>query len=444
MKRFLSAVVSAVLTVSSATAVLASAADEKQEKFVVLGDSIASGFGLADSEHNYGELVADYYGGSVKNFAHSGDETTDLIKLLEEPSAEMTSSLKDADYVLVSIGGNDLIHYASTYLLNVCANVNVLKSGYTKDDIPADPTLDDITRLIDKDALKAYASANPIPMNSTVQKLRTHIVGTKEKNKLYDCVIEQQVIPNIEKINADIKAVNPDAKIVYQTIYDPLQFDKDYYAATYTGNALTVMNLLIPVFTAVCDSYSSQLSSADLGGAPIADVYNDITSVDENGQKYGWYFTKIQEERDSMDIHPTQAGHVAIAAKIIDTIGTKTDGGDLIVKTFDSLSAKDSYPAAAYETYKKVADTTLPSAEGLKFGDPNNDGAVDAKDASFILAAYAKASTSGDNGMTAEQKTAANVNGDALVDAKDASAILSYYSYVSTGGDKELSEFLAK
>ena len=294
MKKIISAVVSAVLTVSSATAVLASAAGEKQEKFVVLGDSIASGFGLADSEHNYGELVADYYGGSVKNFAHSGDETTDLIKLLEEPSAEMTSSLKDADYVLVSIGGNDLIHYASTYLLNVCANVNVLKSGYTKDDIPADPTLDDITRLIDKDALKAYAAANPIPMNSTVQKLRTHIVGTKEKNKLYDCVIEQQVIPNIEKINADIKAVNPDAKIVYQTIYDPLQFDKDYYAATYTGNALTVMNLLIPVFTAVCDSYSSQLSSADLGGAPIADVYNDITSVDENGQKYGWYFTKIQ------------------------------------------------------------------------------------------------------------------------------------------------------
>lgn len=74
-------------------------------------------------------------------------------------------------------------------------------------------------------------------------------------------------------------------------------------------------------------------------------------------------------------------------------------------------------------------------------GDPNEDGNIDAKDASFILAAYAKSSTGDDSGLTDEQKVAADVNYDGLVDAKDASMILAYYSYISTGGTQSLIEY---
>lgn len=442
MKKFLSAVVTAAIAVTAALPIAgtASAADDIKN-ITVLGDSIAAGYGLTESEHNYGELVGNYYGAKTDNFAVSGDETGDLIAKLEAPSAELSASIKDADCVIVSIGGNDVIHYASSYLLGVCANVNVLKEGYTKADIPEDPTFSDINRLVDRDALKEYANANPIPMNSTIQKLRAHL--TEKSTGKYDCVIQKRIIPNIQKINADIKALNPDATIVYQNVYDPLQFDADYYSATYTGTSLKVMNLLRPVAVAVTESFRDQLAEADLGGALVADVYTDFTSLDENGAKYSWYFTKMQSDRAEMDFHPTQAGHVAIAAKVIDTIGTKDKGGDLIVQTYESLASKQSYPAVAYATYKKVADTTAPAAKGMQLGDPNNDGAVDAKDASFILAAYAKSSTGGDAGLSDEQKKAANVNGDALIDAKDASAILGYYSYISTGGTKSLTEYLA-
>ncbi len=75
-------------------------------------------------------------------------------------------------------------------------------------------------------------------------------------------------------------------------------------------------------------------------------------------------------------------------------------------------------------------------------GDVNEDGKIDAKDASDILVEYSKMSTGGASSFSDKQKTAANVNGDDKIDAKDASAILSYYSYTSTGGKEDIESFL--
>ena len=67
-------------------------------------------------------------------------------------------------------------------------------------------------------------------------------------------------------------------------------------------------------------------------------------------------------------------------------------------------------------------------------GDVNEDGKVDAKDASRVLMHYSAASTGAEDVLTDAQKKAANVNGDDKIDAKDASRILVYYSIASTGG----------
>ena len=63
----------------------------------------------------------------------------------------------------------------------------------------------------------------------------------------------------------------------------------------------------------------------------------------------------------------------------------------------------------------------------------------------MVLMAYAKMSTGAENGLTEEQRKAANVNGDDKVDAKDASSILAYYAFVSTasGNIPTLKEFMA-
>ncbi len=65
-------------------------------------------------------------------------------------------------------------------------------------------------------------------------------------------------------------------------------------------------------------------------------------------------------------------------------------------------------------------------------GDVNNDGNINAVDASSVLAYYAMISTNKEGDFDENQKAAADVDHDGKINAVDASNILSYYAYVST------------
>ncbi|WP_296577812.1 dockerin type I domain-containing protein [Ruminococcus sp.] len=65
-------------------------------------------------------------------------------------------------------------------------------------------------------------------------------------------------------------------------------------------------------------------------------------------------------------------------------------------------------------------------------GDVDNDGQINAVDASSILSYYAMASTNQDGGYTEEQKLNADVDKNGSINAVDASQVLSYYAYTST------------
>ena len=93
-----------------------------------------------------------------------------------------------------------------------------------------------------------------------------------------------------------------------------------------------------------------------------------------------------------------------------------------------------------------ISVTVRPPVSLYTLGDVNEDGMIDAKDASLVLVEYSKASTGGNGEFTQAQKKASDVNSDGMTDAKDASLILSYYSYVSTntGSALTLEEFLRK
>ena len=77
-------------------------------------------------------------------------------------------------------------------------------------------------------------------------------------------------------------------------------------------------------------------------------------------------------------------------------------------------------------------------------GDINDDGSVNAVDASAVLSAYALTATGNDPKLSESQKTAADVNSDGAFDAVDASVILSFYAYASTGGALSFEEYMAK
>lgn len=93
--------------------------------------------------------------------------------------------------------------------------------------------------------------------------------------------------------------------------------------------------------------------------------------------------------------------------------------------------------------------TTVPEVKNLHIkitgankGDVNNDGLIDAEDASLVLAAYSLTSTGADNGLNDDESFAADVNSDGLIDSDDACVILSYYSYIATGGEMSLEDYI--
>ncbi|SEK67914.1 hypothetical protein SAMN02910353_01066 [Ruminococcus sp. YRD2003] len=131
---------------------------------------------------------------------------------------------------------------------------------------------------------------------------------------------------------------------------------------------------------------------------------------------------------------------------------TTSSAASTTVSAAETSSSTTSVETTATET-QTTAETsggttaattaTAPAVPDDDIGDVNEDGRVDAKDASVVLMAYAKLSTGADDGLTDKQRRVADVNGEGKVDAKDASAILAFYSFLQTGGSGSMKEYMA-
>ena len=105
MKKIISILLTACLLL--ACAVPAFAAD-KRLHYVVLGDSIAQGSGVYNSDEAcYGRIVADTNGYTYANYGVNGLRSWDLIELLKRNDA--AADVAKADIISLSIGGNDYL-----------------------------------------------------------------------------------------------------------------------------------------------------------------------------------------------------------------------------------------------------------------------------------------------------------------------------------------------
>jgi len=107
-KIFCMGICTALLCVSFASISYAQQTQEQMHKrLVVLGDSIAAGYGVA-SEESYAWLLAQANGFELSNFAYDGNDSTFLRWeiVLEQHIRE---AISDADIIIISIGGNDFL-----------------------------------------------------------------------------------------------------------------------------------------------------------------------------------------------------------------------------------------------------------------------------------------------------------------------------------------------
>lgn len=94
---------------------------DEQKRLVALGDSITRGYGLAEDEKSYVEILTEEGNFKSNNFAVNGRTSTVLLEDLQKPSEKERSALEQANYIVISIGGNDML-----YLLNKLVMVRCL------------------------------------------------------------------------------------------------------------------------------------------------------------------------------------------------------------------------------------------------------------------------------------------------------------------------------
>ncbi len=440
MKKIISAVLSAILIFSSIGTVSAYA--EKYgdgDNIVVLGDSIASGYGLDEKEYSYAQIVADYMDANLENYAAAGATSSETLAAVRSFDSEKKAQLAKADLVIISTGANDIIEYSSRFILDFAARNDLLKDGYTADNIPEKPSFGDIKKIMSRDKVSEYAKSdsNLLRVNTALLQLRAHMVFTDSSPNYqkYDRIIQTQIIPNIEATVAEIRSVNPNARIVLQNVYDPLQLQQEWCNANYSASYVKILNQFRPTFKDIIKGFADQASNIE--GVEIADVYGDFSSFSNDANGCSWYFTKMQNGGSNTDIHPSQRGHLAIAATILDTLGEKREDGGILNRTYIITENKESYPSYALARFEKVKGS-------YSLGDMDESGTFAPDDSSSILKEYALISTGNPPSVSESLLKAADVTRDGELSPDDASMALCYYAYCATGGTGSLKYFLAE
>ena len=112
-KRILSTLLALCLALSLLPA-SALAAGGEQKSYVALGDSITTGYGLAENETGFAKQVAGSNGYTLTNLAQDGATSSMLLTSLSD--SEVSSAIASADLITVTIGGNDLMDALYAYL----------------------------------------------------------------------------------------------------------------------------------------------------------------------------------------------------------------------------------------------------------------------------------------------------------------------------------------
>lgn len=236
---------------------------EKIQNFTILGDSISNGYGLSKNELSYENYLEQFYNCSSENFAVNGQTTNDLLDYIKDD--EISESIKNSDIICISIGGNDLFQILNNYLKS--ENKNLIA-----DDGNLNITLDFTQKFISEysDDLKKASS---------------------------------KAAENIKNINDEIKEINPDAKVLMLTVYNPFECsDPD-------------ANDILKPLKDNSANYLDEINSA----------------IKNNSDKTADTFLKFSEKSylytnmDNFDIHPNSIGHMLIAEEIVQVLSESGD-----------------------------------------------------------------------------------------------------------------------
>lgn len=261
------------------------AQENEPVKYVALGDSISSGYGVS-AEQAFPSLVAASCGLELKNDAVEGAKSADMLAALTTNS-EVMADVAAADVITITIGGNDLMGALYSYI------GEKLMPG-----IPV--TEDQIKNMLanaDLDTLKKVA--DNIDGFLTSQAALTAMSGLSN---------------NLTKSIMAIRAANENAMIIVVNQYNPYS-----YLASKYGTMVSQIKTISAVFESGVMTLNGSLSQIESQpGCFVVDVKSVFDATVANGENpcnADAEVTMYPEFKVSLnlDFHPNANGHALIA-----------------------------------------------------------------------------------------------------------------------------------
>lgn len=242
---------------------------DNPNSILILGDSIASGYGLdgytpGDNKscNNYGSLLAEKYGltnETYRNYAIDGQTSEEL---LEKINSGLYDDYLGCEVIIISIGGNDLLGILLDNENGISASLDLskLSTGETT-----------LFELLNSEDVK-----NAINVISVLADER--ITAFSE---------------NLPKIIASLKGKSPDSQIVVQNLYNPMN---------------TGIELIDSLYKEKIGKLNDVINSSE--NCAVADVYGKFSASEEK---------LIQNDFT----HPNAEGHALIYSAVSECIDEK-------------------------------------------------------------------------------------------------------------------------
>ena len=263
---------------------------------VVLGDSIARGYGLSDPEQQrfsallQQKLQAVYAQVSVVNDGVDGLTGSGLAdRLAKQPPAGLDS----CDAVLISIGGNNVLG-------------PMVKMTVSEADQAALPSLtaDYLQyRLLSEDKITPQIKQSLSRMNALISAAADRLRSKEFADMLQAGADDLR--RDLPRILSQIRAKNPDCRVFVQTVYNP------YRSVSFSLKGIEAsLDLSVPGEQAVSALNAAITGLAQANGYTVVDVYADFAAADRavtfaQAGALGLNF--------GVDPHPNPAGHERIA-----------------------------------------------------------------------------------------------------------------------------------
>lgn len=285
--------------------------EEEFSSILVLGDSISSGYGLEgypddiEGIRSYANLMREEFTpNTFNNLAINGQTSAQLLEKVKK--GEYDENIKDADLILITIGGNDVLH-------NFIQSLKEL--------------------IVDLDGNYQIVTSEENVLN----KIKDKIIKSQNEEE-YNKICENFKANFLELVTL-LNEKNSDAKLYFQTIYNP--FSGVTYLSEIDEFAEKYINRINEV---IRNNTKDENNNILYQYADVADVFD----------KSAYMFTNILK----FDIHPNSIGHKVIYEILSREINNTEINLGEILATIQMQTFSESEEETTAET-TTISETTI-------------------------------------------------------------------------------------